>query len=189
MTEYPGILLVLSGPSAGAGKDTIARMFAQKHPDWIWPLSTTTRAPRQGEVHGRDMNFVNQDQFGVWQQEGEFLESDHHANHWYGTLREPVEKALRKGNNVLLRVDVNGSLAIKKVIPAAITVFIYPETTEALEQRLRARGTEDETQIQERLQLAEQEMALVDQFDFYVVNPTGHPEKAVAELEDIVYNQ
>ncbi len=184
-----GKLLVISGPSAGVGKDTILKMFLQKHPDWSMPPSVTTRAPRMGEIDGRDMTFVAEKQFKNWQAEGKFLEAvlvDN--NKWYGTLRAPVEELLEAGKNVILRKDVRGCMLIKKTMPEATLVFIAAENLEILEQRIRARGTEDEVSIKRRLNLAKSEMAYQDKFDYMVVNPSGHPEKALAEIEDIIQN-
>lgn len=183
-----GKFVIISGPSAGAGKDTVLNMFLAKHDDWHLPPSVTTRKPRQGEVHGRDMIFVDEPTFRVWQEQDKFLETDHHALAWYGTLREPVEQLLNKGKNIILRIDVNGALVIKESIPKAILIFVTAENWEALEKRIRGRATEDEKAINHRLKLAQQELKFKDKYDFIVINPSGHPEKAVEELENILIN-
>ena len=182
-----GKLLVISGLSAGVGKDTILKMFLEAHPDWEHPISTTTRQPRPGEQNGVQMNFVDKATFESWQKEGKFLESilvDN--NQWYGTLRAPVEELLDRGKNVILRKDVRGALLIKEALPSAIIEFIDIESWEALEQRIRDRGTEDEPAIRRKLDLAKTELPYRKDFDSVIINPTGHPEKALKELEHIV---
>lgn len=180
-------LVVFSGPSAGVGKDTLINMFLNKHPDWVMPVSATTRKPRKGEVDGRDMQFVAREDFEKWQAQDKFLESvlvD--DGQWYGTLKTPVEEALKKGKNVILRKDVRGALIIKQKMTQAVLMFITAENFEALEGRIRNRGTEDDQSIVRRLKLAQQELSYQDQFDHVIINPTGHPEKALAELENIL---
>lgn len=182
-----GKLVVISGPSAGVGKDTILKMFLQKHPDWVQPTSTTTRAAREGELNGKDMIFVDQATFEQWQKDNSFLESIQVDNgQWYGTQKEPVERALINGKNVILRIDVRGAMVIKEKIPEAILVFITAENEEALEQRIRNRGSEDEAGIQRRLELAKSELPYAAKYDHVVVNPTGHPEQALVDLEKAI---
>lgn len=181
-----GKLLVISGVSAGAGKDTLINMFLQKHPDWHWPPSTTTRQPRTGEEHGKHMNFVSHDEFSDWQKRGKFLETDYHADNWYGTLAGPVQDFLRAGENVILRIDVNGSLQIKQKIPEATLIFIDVESEQELESRIRSRGTESEAEIKARLKLAKKEKQLKDQFDFVVLNARGEHRTALAQIEKAV---
>jgi guanylate kinase len=182
-----GKLVVISGPSAGVGKDTVLKMFLSKHADWTMPVSTTTRKPRRGEVDGKDMQFVDKTTFEQWQKADKFLESVMvDDGNWYGTLKEPVEKAMSDGKNVVLRKDVRGALIIKQKMPEAVLVFMTAENWEVLEQRIRARGTEDEAAIARRLKLAKQELTYQDKYDFVITNPTGHPEKALAELEQTI---
>lgn len=181
-----GKLLVISGPSAGAGKDTILKLLLEADPTWHQPPSTTTRQPRTGETPGKDMNFISKDEFASLKDEGKFLETDNHADHWYGTLQKPVEDLLRQGEKVVLRVDVNGALQIKKKLPEAILVFIKVENMHELEKRIRARATEDDATIKSRLALAKQEMPMQTKFDHTIVNPPWHPEVALQELLDIV---
>lgn len=178
-----GKLLVISGPSAGVGKDTIRAMFLAKHNAWQNPLSTTTRPARPSEAGKTEMSFTDQATFEGWQSEGKFLETDFHAGYWYGTLKDPVERLLNEGKNVLLRVDVNGALKIKQVMPGAVIVFIAPDSVENLESRIRKRAQDDEATIRRRLKLAKKELEYKDQFDHVIINPEDHPEKALADLE------
>ncbi|MBI4101247.1 guanylate kinase, partial [Candidatus Microgenomates bacterium] len=187
MTVYgQGKLLVISGPSAGVGKDTVMQLFLKQNPDWMAPISTTTRPARRDEIDGKNMHFVSLAEFQRLKSEGKFLEAFMVNNQWYGTLRGPVEEALKNGKNVILRKDVQGALAIKKALPSAITIFIRAESDEALEQRLRSRATEKPTEIEKRLRLAKQELLSVSLFDHLVVNPSGHPEKDFDDLTSVV---
>jgi len=184
-----GKLVVISGPSAGVGKDTLIKLFLEKHPDWSVPPSTTTRSARPGEIDGKDYMFVDKERFEKWQEDGRFLESilvDN--NQWYGTLRQPIEELLNSGKDVIVRKDVRGCLLFKEAMPEATLVFINAESWEALEKRIRARGTEDEEAIKRKLELAKSELPYQDKFDRVVVNPTGHPEKALADLENIIWH-
>lgn len=181
-----GKLAIISGPSAGVGKDTLLQLFLAKHPEWQQPPSTTTRDPRPGEINGKDMNFVSHEVFADMQKADKFLETDFHASHWYGTLLEPVEKLLGQGANVILRIDVNGALIIKEKLPEAILMFISAESEEALEARIRARGSESEAQILERLELARKETLLTDQFDHTIVNATNKQDEALQQIESVL---
>ncbi len=180
-----GKLLIITGPSAGVGKDTLLHMFLERHPDWYHPPSTTTRPLRPSEEQRKDMNSVTAGQFKKWQIESKFLETDFHADHWYGTLRGPVQDLLSEGRNVVLRVDVNGTMQIKHQIPEAITVFIEAENLETLEARIRARRSETEEQIQDRLKLAKKEMKYKRYFDHIIINAQNQPEKAMLAIEEI----
>lgn len=179
-----GKLLVITGPSAGVGKDTLKTMFLEKHQNWLQPLSTTTRMPRPGEEETKSMNFISSETFEQWQKEGKFLETDFHADNWYGTLREPVEALMKEGKNVLLRVDVNGSLQIKDKIPDSCVVFIKAESEEVLKMRMEERG-HSPAEIKERLELARKEMQLEPRFDYVIVNRTNQQTQALADIEKI----
>lgn len=183
-----GKLVVVSAPS-GAGKDTILKMFLDKHKNWVMPVSTTTREPRHGEINGRDMQFIDEPTFIKWQKEDKFLEAIKvNDNKWYGTLKEPVEDALSNGENVILRKDVRGALIIKEKMPSAKLVFITLDNWEDLEARIRARGTENNHQIEDRLALAKKELTYQDKYDFIIKNPSNHPESALIQLEKSILN-
>jgi guanylate kinase len=183
---HRGKLVVISGASAGAGKDTILKMFLERHKDWENPPSTTTRPPRDGEVKGRDYFFVNTGVFKEKMKTGEFLETDFHADHWYGTLKSPIEESLANGRNVIVRKDVNGATEIKQKMPEAIVIFIDAESHEVLESRIRSRGTETEAQIRRRLELAKEEQQFKEHFDYVVVNFHNRAEEAVEAVERII---
>lgn len=182
-----GKLVVVSGPSAGVGKDTIINMFLKKHTDWHMPPSITTRNSRPGEVDGKDMSFTDKKTFEKWRSQDKFLESilvDN--NQWYGTLRKPVDELLKSGKNVILRKDVRGALIIKSIIPETILIFINAENWQAIEKRIKKRGTEDESGVKRKLELAKNELKSQEKFDHIIINPTDHPEKALADLEELI---
>lgn len=180
-----GKLLIISGPSFGVGKDTIIRMFLQKHPDWQQPPSVTTREPRAGEVEGVDYFFVDRPLFEQKIRNNEFLEWVETTGHLYGTPKEPVERMLKAGKNIIVRKDVRGALSIKKVLPKTITVCLLPDEWEALERRFRGRATDSEERIQSRLELAKEELTYKEHFDHLIINPHNRPEEAVAAVEKV----
>ena len=181
-----GKLVVISGASAGVGKDTILKLFLQNNPAWENPPSATTRPPRAGEVDGIDYSFLDPKTFEENQSRGEFLEADFHAEHWYGTPKKPIIEALGAGKNVIVRKDVHGAVEIKKQIPEAIVIFIDAESPEVLESRIRSRQTETEEEIQRRLELAKREQAFKKHFDYVVINLHNRIQEALETIERII---
>jgi guanylate kinase len=164
-------LVIISGPS-GAGKSTVVRRLIER---CGLPLelsvSATTRAPRQGEVDGREYHFMTPEEFKRRRDAGDFLEcADVFGRNWYGTLRETVTTGLKRGKWIILEIDVDGALQVLKEYPRAITVFIHPGSPQELERRLRGRKTESEEAIQRRLEVAQREMTFIDRYRFVVVN-------------------
>ncbi len=177
-----GELLIISGPS-GVGKDTIVKLFKERHPDWLEPPSVTTRQVRTGEIEGVDYYFVDRPTFEKKVKSGEFLEWVETTGHLYGTLKEPVEKILKAGKNTIMRKDVRGALAIKKAWPKTTTVCLLPDEWEALEQRFRGRATDSEQLIQARLELAKEELTYKKHFDHLIINPHNRAEETVVAVE------
>ena len=147
-------------------------------------VSATTRKPREGERDGVAYYFLSEDEFTRRVEAGDFLEWDGHFDKRYGTLRSEVDARLEAGHSVILEIDVNGALNVKRVSPDAVLVFIAPPSLEVLEARLRGRGTETEEQIALRLGRVEMEMAKATQYDEVVVN--DDLETAVDELDAIM---
>jgi guanylate kinase len=155
----PGLLLVLSAPS-GAGKTTLAHRFRAAHPDAIFSVSVTTRAPRGAERDGVDYHFVSASRFAELVAEDAFAEWAEVHGQRYGTLRATVEEALRDGRIAIFDVDVQGGAQLRRAFPAeAVTVFILPPTAAELERRLRGRSTDSEQVIARRLVAARAEVA------------------------------
>lgn len=176
-------LFVISGP-AGAGKGTLVARIRDRRPSLDLSVSATTRKPREGERDGVAYYFLSEDEFTRRVEAGDFLEWDGHFDKRYGTLRSEVDARLEAGHSVILEIDVNGALNVKRVCPDAVLVFIAPPSLEVLEARLRGRGTETEEQIALRLGRVEMEMAKATQYDEVVVN--DDLETAVDELDAIM---
>jgi guanylate kinase len=186
----PGRLIIISGPS-GAGKSTVVReLLRQCELPLVLSVSATTRAPRPGEVDGKDYFFISHEEFLNRQKAGDFLESKEvfGRGFWYGTLREQVATGLQKGQWVILEIDVQGALEVMESKEfAPITVFIHPGTMEELEDRLRARNTESEAAIDARLETASVEMRYMHRYQYEVIN--GSVDVAVAEICQILKDQ
>ena len=166
-----GRLLVLAGPSA-VGKSTVVAGIRARLPELYFSVSMTTRAPRPGEVHGRDYFFVSVEEFRAAVSDGRMLEwaEIHGGLQLSGTPAGPVEEALGAGRPVLVEVDLAGVRQIRRSVPEARTVFLAPPSWEVLESRLRARGTEPEDVVTRRLETARVEMEAQEEFDSVVVN-------------------
>lgn len=165
-----GKLVVIAGPS-GVGKGTIVRHIMENYPGFHLSVSATTRPPRPGEVDGKSYFFVTEEQFGELALAGNMLEwAQVHGKHSYGTPREPVEKALANGLNVLLEIDIQGAFQVNERFPEAMLIFINPPSFEELRARLDARGTESEQEKQIRLETARSELLQAPRFDYTVVN-------------------
>lgn len=163
-------LAVIAGPTA-VGKGTVVRYIKENYPNVHLSVSATTRKPRPGEVEGVDYYFLSHDQFDEMIQSGNMLEfAVVHGSNKYGTPRKPVEEALKRGDLVILEIDVQGARQVKESMPEAKTIFIAPPSWDELVLRLRARGTEAPEEQEKRLETAKIELAAQDEFDFVVIN-------------------
>lgn len=156
----------------------------KEHPELGLAVSATTRSPRPGEVDGKDYYFLSEGEFKRRVAAGEFVEWAYVHGHMYGTLVKEVERLLAQGKSLILEIDIQGALNVKKVWPDAVLIFIEPPSLEELERRLRGRGTEDEQSIELRLKNAKHEMTLADDYDARIVNDTV--DRAVRELSDTI---
>ncbi|MGW4768457.1 guanylate kinase [Nocardia sp. NPDC004278] len=166
-----GRLVVLVGPSA-VGKSTVVRCVRERLPQLVFSVSATTRAPRPGEVDGRDYRFVSRPEFDAMIEAGELLEwADIHGGlQRSGTPAEPVRTAMAAGLPVLVEVDLEGARSVRKAIPEALLVFLAPPSWDELVSRLTSRGTESPEVIARRLDTARTELAACDEFDIVIVN-------------------
>ncbi|WP_194813992.1 guanylate kinase [Nocardia sp. XZ_19_385] len=166
-----GRLVVLVGPSA-VGKSTVVRCVRERLPQLVFSVSATTRAPRPGEVDGRDYRFVSRDEFDAMIEAGELLEwADIHGGlQRSGTPAAPVREAMTAGLPVLVEVDLEGARSVRAAIPEATLVFLAPPSWDELVSRLVSRGTETPEVIERRLTTARTEMAACDEFDIVIVN-------------------
>ncbi|MHC4787853.1 MAG: guanylate kinase [Planctomycetota bacterium] len=178
----PGRVYVLSGPS-GVGKNAIASRLSQRG-GAARAVTATTRPPRAGEVDGRDYHFVDEEQFLRWIREGRLLEHTKYVDHYYGTPLASVNRAAAEGLPVLLTIDVDGALQMKRRWPEVTLIFVEPPSGEELQRRLRARRRDDTVDISQRLRRAREECEYADQYDFRVVN--DDLEGAVQEVARIV---
>ena len=180
MSPFP---VILSAPSGG-GKTTIARALLARRPDLGYSVSCTTRAPRPGEIPGRDYYFMTRAEFIAERERGAFAESAEVHGNLYGTLRSEVERVMAEGRHVVMDIDVQGAVQFQRAFPQAVTIFILPPSAEVLLDRLRARKTESPAQLAARLQSALQELQQVDEYEYVIVN--DDLERAVASVESIV---
>lgn len=181
-----GLLIVYTGAS-GVGKGTIMKKLLAKNPNLRLSVSATTRAPREGEVDGREYYFVTHEQFDELIAQDGFLEHAEYVGNKYGTPKAPVFEMLDKGLDVILEIEVKGFLQIKKACPDCVTIFIAPPSFEELQARLRGRGTEDEEVIAARLETAKNELQSQDLFDYVVVNDDA--DRAADEVLSIIANK
>jgi len=167
-----GAILVLSGPS-GAGKSTIINAASDEIGEYYFSISTTTRAPRVGEEHGVDYFFVSVDSFEEDIKAGNFLEYAKVHGNYYGTSLKPVREALEEGKLVIFDIDVQGHRLVRaKMDDITTSAFITPPTLKALEERLRARCTDDEFVIVGRIENAKSEIEALGEYDFTIINDT-----------------
>ena len=178
-----GKLLVISGPS-GAGKSTVVSKAIEGREDICFSTSATTRSPRPGEVDGREYFFVSFERFLEMVANDELLEHAEYVANRYGTPRAYVEQRLEEGMNVVLDIEVQGARQVRRQMPEAVLIFIAPPSLEELEKRLRGRGTDTESAIEDRLIRARQEYQEADFYDYLIVN--DNVEKAAAKLNAII---
>jgi guanylate kinase len=184
--EMPGNLYVVAAPS-GAGKSSLVKALLEVDSHLNVSVSHTTRQPRGQEQHGREYFFVPPDEFKAMIERGEFVEwAAVHGNH-YGTSRGVIEGLLTQGKDVLLEIDWQGALQIRKLFPAAVLIFILPPSWEELEQRLRRRGEDQAEVIATRLENARTEVAQAQFFDYVIINALF--ETAVFDLKTVVHSQ
>ena len=175
-----GAILVLSGPS-GAGKSTIINAASDEIGEYYFSISTTTRAPRVGEENGVDYFFVSKENFEEDIKAGNFLEYAVVHGNYYGTSLKPVREALAEGKLVIFDIDVQGHRLVRaKMNDITTSAFITPPTLQALEERLRARCTDDESVIVNRIENAKSEIQALGEYDFTIINDTV--EKAAKEF-------
>lgn len=178
------LLLVLSGLS-GAGKDAVLSGLEQSGFPAARITTVTTRQRRPGERDGEHYHFISEEKLQEMKAAGELLESASVYGRWYGVPREPVRKALESGQDVVLKVDVQGAVTIKKIAPGSVLIFLAPPSLEELAVRLEKRSTETAADLQRRLQTAEKEMGKLPLFDYLVLNRPGEIDRAVADIRAI----
>ncbi len=179
-----GLLFVVSAPS-GAGKTTLCKQIVSIVPDVWYSISYTTRKPRPGEEHGRDYYFVEERVFQDMIERNEFLEYARVYGHWYGTPRKALSDTLEQGIDVLLEIDVQGAMQVKKKFEDAVYIFILPPSLEVLRTRLQARAGDSPEEIQQRLQKAREEVWSYREYYYIVRNE--ELKQSLKELESIFW--
>ena len=179
-----GLMIVISGP-AGSGKGTVnAHLLATG--EFVYSVSATTRAPRQGEVDGVNYHFISRAEFERRISTGDMLEYTEYCGNYYGTPKKEAEEVLNSGKNLILEIEVEGARNVKAKYPEAVLVLLLPPSHSVQEQRLRSRGTETEDKILLRLARAKEEIAFADCYDYVVYNYDGKDKEAAAQILNIV---
>lgn len=164
-----GTLFIVTAPS-GAGKTSLVAALLERDPLVRLSVSYTTRAPRPGEVEGRDYHFVDRATFEAMLERGEFLESAEVYGNLYGTGHAWVRERLEAGDDVLLEIDCQGAAQVRRLIPEAVGIFVLPPSLEALRERLEGRGKDSPEVIARRLTAAKDEIRRVGEFDYVIIN-------------------
>ena len=169
---------------SGAGKSSLVDALLKSDPSLKLSLSTTTRAPRPGEVDGLNYRFVTKEAFIAERDQGQFLEWAEVHGHFYGTSRAWIESQMLSGSDVMLEIDWQGAQQIRKLIPSVQWIFIFPPSIEALEDRLRKRGQDDEATIERRVAAAHIELQHAHEANYIVINDLF--DQALVELQNII---
>lgn len=178
-----GRLLVVSGPS-GAGKGSISKRIVEEVDDLIYSISMTTRTPRPDEINGKNYYFVTHAQFEQTIKENGFLEYAKVYGEFYGTPKAKVIELLEEGKDVVLEIDIQGAMNIRKSYPKGVLIFILPPSMTELRKRITGRGSETKGDIELRLGEALKEIAYIDKYDYCVVN--GDLDEAVSRVKSII---
>jgi guanylate kinase len=184
--DTPGNLFVVAAPS-GAGKSSLVKALLELDSHLVVSVSHTTRAARGQEQHGREYWFVDEPEFRAMIERGEFFEWAQVHGHLYGTSRKAIEERLMHGQDVVLEIDFQGALQIKKLFPHAVLIFILPPSWQELQQRLQRRGEDHPDVIETRMANARAEVAQARHFDFVIINSLF--ETALFDLKTVVHSQ
>ena len=178
-----GLLIVVSGAS-GTGKGTVCKKLLADLPEVAYSISATTRKPRAGEVDGREYYFLSVEEFKAWIAEEKFLEYAEVYGNFYGTPLSKIEERLNRGEDVLLEIDIQGALNVKKKFPEGVYIFLLPPSLEELKRRIEGRGTETPESLSRRLKNAVAEIKIGLEYDYVVVNDSI--DAAAAQIKAIL---
>jgi len=181
--KQKGMVIIMSAPS-GAGKTSICDAVVKKNKNIVYSISTTTRAPRKGEKNGREYYFVTEAQFKDEIRQKQFVEWAKVHNNYYGTSKKILESIISKGKDVLLDIDVQGALKIKKQYKDALMIFIMAPSLKILKQRLIKRNKDSKEVINIRLKNAEKEISYIDKYDYLVINDKLN--ESIKQIENII---
>jgi guanylate kinase len=178
-------IIILSSPS-GTGKDTVLRALRRRPLALRVVVTCTTRPRRPEERDGVDYRFVSRQAFERLREQGELLEHAEYAGHQYGTPKEELRAAFARGEDALLKIEVQGAAQVKRLFPQAVMIFLAPPDLEELERRLEARGDSDPDDRRRRLERARHELAAIPEYDYLVINHAGRVEQAADQLAQII---
>ena len=178
-----GLLIVISGFS-GAGKGTLMKRLVEEYDDYALSVSMTTRAPREGEVEGREYFFTDREHFEEKIKADGFVEYASYVGNYYGTPRAYVESKLAEGKDVILEIEIQGAMKVKEKYPEAVLLFVMPPSMQVLRSRLIGRGTETEEVVAKRLERAAQEAVGIEDYDYLIIN--DDLDRCVKELHHLL---
>ena len=184
--NHQGILVVVSGFS-GAGKGTLMKELLKRYDNYALSISATTRAPREGETDGKEYFFVTKEQFEKMRDERKLIEYAQYVNNYYGTPKEYVEQKMAEGKDVILEIEIQGALKVKKRFPDALLLFVTPPSAEDLRRRLVGRGTETLEVINARLARAAEEASGMEAYDYLLIN--DDLDRCVEEMHQLIQLQ
>ena len=179
------LLIVISGPS-GVGKDTVIERMRQVMPDSYYAVTATTRERRPGEIDGVHYHFHPREEFEQEVAAGQFLEHATVYGNLYGVPKAPVRQALRRGKDVVVKVDPQGAQTIRRIAPEALLIFLLPPGMGELARRLRSRKTDDPEALSRRISIASREIAMNGIFDYFVINESDQVDEAVERIQQII---
>jgi len=179
------LLIVLSGPS-GAGKDTVLDRMKELNLPCHYVMTLTTRPRRPGESNGVDYHFTSEAEFQEMIQQGELLEWAKVYGHWYGVPKQQVKQALERGEDIVVKVDVQGAATIKNLFPEAVLIFLTPPSIEEQARRLQQRKSESTAELELRTKAIQEEMKYLPLFDYVVVNLQGEIDSAISQIKEII---
>jgi guanylate kinase len=185
LPEHPPLLIVVSGPS-GVGKDAALKRMRKLNYPFYFLVTNTTRPKRADEIDGIDYHFVTKEQFAEMEARGDFLEHAVVYGHDYGNSRREVHAALERGQDVIMRIDVQGAATIKRLVPEAVFIMLLPPSMETLDARLRRRRSEPEEYLQIRLHAARLEMNEAEKFDYAIVNEDNALDDTAQLIQSII---
>ena len=184
--DHQGNLVVVSGFS-GAGKGTLMKELLKRYDNYALSISATTRAPREGETDGKEYFFVTKEQFEKMRDERKLVEYAQYVNNYYGTPKEYVEQKMAEGKDVILEIEIQGALKVKKRFPDALLLFVTPPSAEELRRRLVGRGTETLEVINARLARAAEEASGMEAYDYLLIN--DDLDRCVEEMHQLIQLQ
>lgn len=179
------LVIVISGPS-GAGKDAVLTKMKESGYPLEYIVTVTTRPQRDKERNNVDYHFISTEKFEEMIEEKEFLEWANVYSNWYGVPKKPIKQALDKGQDIIVKVDIQGAASIKKILPQAVFIFLIPPSAEELIVRLKQRRTESPFDLALRTKTAEAEIEQLSLFDYLVVNKRGEIDLAISEIKAII---